>query len=64
MRVNKFVYLWVLKGDYGFGWEDLTASEKRREVVSDLKAYQRNDPNVVRLKIVHRREPNPTWVSG
>lgn len=34
-KPTKYIYLHVLQGQYGFGWEDLTASESRREVLND-----------------------------
>jgi hypothetical protein len=55
MRVNKFTYLYVLQGDYGQGWEDLTASEDRREMVANRKEYRDNEGGTYR--IVARREP-------
>jgi len=61
MKVNKYIYLWVLQGDYGYGqgFEDLTASENFHDVRNDRKAYRLNDDQVRRLRIVQRREPNP-----
>ena len=57
MRKNKYVYLFVLQGNYGYhGWEDLTASENRQEVRDDLKAYRENEGGVYR--IIRRRELN------
>lgn len=57
MRTPKFVYLFVLQGDYGQGWEDLTASVDRSEMVTDRRAYRENEGGSYR--IVQRREPNP-----
>ena len=57
MKKNKYVYLFVLQGNYGYyGWEDLTASENRREVRNDLKAYRENEGGIYR--IIQRRELN------
>lgn len=33
----------VIQGNYGHGWEDLSSYDNRREAVSDLKAYREND---------------------
>lgn len=54
---NKYTYLHVLQGNYGYGhgWEDLTTSEDRSEVKQDLKAYKENEGG--RYRIIHRREP-------
>lgn len=56
MKQNKYEYLWVLQGHYGpHGWEDLTASESRKLVNDDLKAYLENEGG--RYRIIQRREP-------
>ena len=58
MRRNKCVYLYVLQGNYGYGhgFEDLCASEDRRDVRRDLRAYQENEGGCYR--IIQRRELN------
>tara|TARA_R100000963_G_scaffold32699_1_gene24577 strand:+ start:526 stop:705 length:180 start_codon:yes stop_codon:yes gene_type:complete len=50
----KYEYLHVLQGRYGFGWEDLTASESRAEVRSNLRDYRHNEGGEYR--IIQRRE--------
>lgn len=40
-KPTKYIYLHVLQGQYGHGWEDLTASESRREVVAAAPAARR-----------------------
>jgi hypothetical protein len=50
----KYEYLHVLQGRYGFGWEDLTASESRAEVRSNLRDYRQNEGGEYR--IIQRRE--------
>jgi hypothetical protein len=37
---NKFVYLYIVQGNYGQGWEDIAASETWKESRDDLKAYR------------------------
>ena len=59
MKTNKYIYLNVLQGNYGFGFEDLTASESYSEVKRDLKDYRENDPRPYR--IINRRELNPAY---
>lgn len=54
--MSKFCYLHVLQGEYGQGWEDPVASESRREVLADLKAYIFNEKGSYR--IIKRRELN------
>lgn len=40
---------YVVQGDYGHGWEDLTASTNYKEAQTDLKAYRTNDKAPSRL---------------
>lgn len=54
---NKWVYLNVVQGDYGQGWEDLTQSEQRSEARTDLRAYRANVPEYPH-RLIRRREPN------
>ena len=55
--VKKWVYLYVVQGHYGHGWEDLTASENRKEMRDDLKAYRENCPEYAH-RMIKRREAN------
>ena len=45
MKKNKYTYLHVLQGNYGYGhgFEDLCASESRKEVRGWLKDYLKNE---------------------
>lgn len=54
--MNKYTYLFVLQGQYGQGWEDLSAALTRREVREDLKAYRDNEGG--QYRIIQRRELN------
>lgn len=47
--------LTVVQGNFGFGWEDVTASLSPQEARTDLKAYRENDPDHA-YRIVQRRE--------
>lgn len=56
IMTDKLPMLWVLRGHYGIhGWEDLTASEIRPDVVTDLANYQRSEPGRA-FKIIRRRQ--------
>lgn len=59
MKVNKYIYLNVLQGNYGFGFEDLTASENYKEIKQDLKDYRQNEHGLYR--IIKRRVINPAF---
>lgn len=54
-RTLKYRYEKILQGNYGYGWDDLTAydcdstgwikdKEQREQLKSDLKAYRENEP--------------------
>lgn len=62
MKPRKFVYLWVLQGNYGYGhgWEDLTAEETHKEIRERRKEYRENEAGTP-LRVIHRREPNPEY---
>jgi hypothetical protein len=60
--MNKNIYLHVVQGHYGQGWEDVAASENRREARADLKAYRANCTYPYRM--IRRREPNPQHAGG
>jgi hypothetical protein len=56
VKNNKWEYLYVLQGDYGYGWEDLTASDDRREIRNDLKDYRENERG--HYRVISRRVLN------
>ena len=60
-KQNKYVYLYVLQGDYCAGFEDLTASESLREMKDNLRDYEENENGTYR--IIKRRELNDNYVS-
>ena len=53
--MKKYTYLHVLQGSYGQGWEDLCASESRKEIIANRKEYRENEGGTYR--IIQRREP-------
>ena len=55
-KQNKYIYLNVLQGNYGYGWADLTASESYIEVKRNLKDYRQNEGG--NYRIIKRRELN------
>lgn len=56
MRKNKYQYLFVVQGNYGQGFEDLTCSESYKAAREDLKSYRDNEHYPHRL--IQRRELN------
>ena len=60
MKQNKYIYLWIVQGRYGLGWEDVDASESYREARESLKAYRTNEPKFPH-RLIKRREVNPEY---
>lgn len=54
--IRKTADEWTVQGNYGCGWEDLTASDSRREAYDDLRAYRENESQYPH-RIVCRRIP-------
>ena len=46
----------VLKGNYGYGWEDMIEYDNYEEARKDLLAYMENEPQYSH-KLVRRRIP-------
>lgn len=64
MKTNKFIYLSVLQGNYGYGWDDLCQYDHSEpgweaELKSDRKAYRENEPYPHR--VIYRRVLNPKY---
>lgn len=59
--MNKYQYLYVLQGNYGFGdgWEDLSTYQRGggKEARSDLRAYRREERTGT-YRIIERRVLN------
>lgn len=47
--------IFLIESNYGYGWEETTASENRREAREDLKAYRLNQPEYAH-RLIKRRE--------
>jgi hypothetical protein len=58
-KATKYTYWYVLQGNYGYGWDDLTQAPKtpagRKEIRQDKKDYRENEPHVPH-RIIERRE--------
>jgi len=54
-RKNKYEYLFVVQGNYGYGWEDLISSEDYREARARLKDYRDNEKKYSH-RLIQRRE--------
>ena len=56
-RRNKYVYLWVVQGHYGQGWEDENAEEDSKNGRRSLREYRENMPQYPH-RLIQRRELN------
>jgi hypothetical protein len=54
-KQNKWEYLFVIQGNYGYGWDDLDYHENRKEARDNLKKYRENEPKH-QHRIILRRE--------
>jgi hypothetical protein len=54
-RSPKTELVHVVQGNYGHGWEDLTASADYKDARDNLRDYRQNDPAPTRL--IKRRMP-------
>ncbi len=55
MQPNKYVYLFVIQGNWGFGWEDEDADESALAAYANLRLYRENQPDVSH-RMIQRRE--------
>lgn len=53
-KQTKYAYLFVVQGNYGQGWEDVTAEELWSEARARRKEYDANEPYPHR--VIKRRE--------
>jgi hypothetical protein len=61
--MNKFLYLKVVQGNYGHGWEDLCMSASLKEAYHDLNEYL-NRGYTGGFRIINRRVANPEYARG
>ena len=58
MKTNKYSYLWVIQGYFGYGWEDVSEYDKKEikwaDVLHDIKEYRISSNHAYR--VIERRE--------
>jgi len=54
-KKNKYEYLYVIQGNYGYGWGDLISTEDYREAKARLKDYRENEKKYAH-RMIQRRE--------
>jgi len=42
-RMTKYVQLYFVQGNYGQGWEDLTAHDNRKDAIAEMRVYDDNE---------------------
>ncbi len=52
-KQTKYVYEYVVQGNYGCGWDDLTTHDERRAAKNERKVYDANEPYPHR--VIYRR---------
>lgn len=55
MKPTKYVTVYILQGNYGDGWTDLTGGTDRKEIRADLKDYDANESyphRIIRRRIL------------
>ena len=64
MKLTKFVKVFVVQGNYGYGdgWEDECCSVDRKEAREDLKSYRVNSPYPSRM--IARRVTRENYDAG
>jgi hypothetical protein len=55
---TKYVYEHIVQGDYGTGWDDLTAHDTRKAAVAECKVYNDNETHPHR--VIFRRAKRDT----
>lgn len=58
-RVPKTVEQYVLQGNYGYGWDDLTYHDDMRDAKQTQREYIENEH--IPTRIIKRRVPNPAY---
>ena len=54
-KQNKYEYLFVIQGHYGYGWDDLISTENYHEARARLKDYRENEKGYAH-RMIRRRE--------
>lgn len=60
-RVNKYLYLFVIQGNYGEYWEDLAVYDSYKDARKDFREYRIAESRYARHRIIQRRELNPEY---
>ena len=58
-KETKYIFEHIVQGNYGYGWEDLTAHNIRRDALNEKKVYDNNENYPHR--VISRRVLNPLY---
>lgn len=58
-KETKYIFEHIVQGNYGYGWEDLTTHNIRRDAVNEKKVYDNNENYPHR--VISRRVLNPLY---
>lgn len=47
MYIRKTKDVYILLGNYGYGWDELLTEESRKEALQRLKEYRENERNAI-----------------
>jgi hypothetical protein len=61
-KPNKYLYFFVVQGNYGGYWEDVAETDTWKEASYNLNEY-RISSGPAPHRIIKRREPNPAYFS-
>ncbi len=61
-KVNKWLYEYVIQGNYGYGWDDLISEETKEAGRAQLCCYRDNERDASH-RMIKRRVPNPAHKS-
>jgi hypothetical protein len=57
-KVPRYVYEYMIQGNYGYGWDDLVSEDNMSDARTQLACYRENERSA-RHRVVTRRTLNP-----
>lgn len=53
-KASKYIYEYMIQGDYGYGWDDLVAEDNMSDARTQFRCYRKNE-STAGHRIVTRR---------
>ncbi len=66
-RITKYVQLYFVQGNYGQGWEDLTAHDNRKDARAEMRVYDDNESyphRVIQRRVLRTDYEKGKYVGG